>query len=145
MINKEFLFAGKAIFTVGIPFEYQETLGNDHYTYKIELTEFGNGGKFYFASLLTGPQNTSDYTYMAKWVPSLNKFMTTIKSKFTNDSIPLRLLNRVVAKVLENDGKEIEKHGFQVMHNGRCGRCQRMLTRIDSISIGMGSSCAKKT
>jgi hypothetical protein len=53
---RPFLTAGHAVFTI------TSTATGQSYTYRISSGQ-GEGAPF-FASVLTGPDNTSDYTYM---------------------------------------------------------------------------------
>lgn len=68
MLTRQFLTAGHAIFTVSNP-------AGVRYTYKIVKKEpdatFVNPA--YFISLLTGPDNTRNYTYMGIFKQSLEK------------------------------------------------------------------------
>ena len=36
-----------------------------------------------------------------------------------------------------------DNNGFEIMHEGRCCRCNRTLTHPDSIKTGIGPECAK--
>jgi hypothetical protein len=88
-LDKRFFTAGHAIFTVANP-------AGDHYTYRINKAEFdGNpaSGKLphvmYFLSLLTGPENTSDFAYVGAFDPTFYSVRLTKASRYTEDSKPL--------------------------------------------------------
>jgi hypothetical protein len=136
-ISKEFVMAGDAIFTI-------ETPDQGHRTYRIQKVEGSERypADAYFAKLLTGPDNTRDYTYLGKLT---NGAVTvTAKSQQWNGTYPLRLLNRVLARVWADDHAAYENHGYRVHHEGRCGRCGRTLTVPESVESGIGPECARK-
>lgn len=70
-IDKEFVLAGQAVFTLELPSEYASD--HDlcpHYTFRVTYKEAS--AKFppsWFVSLLSGPDNTSDYTYVGMLIP----------------------------------------------------------------------------
>lgn len=85
MITKDFLLAGRAIFTV-------HNSSGERYTYKITKKE--SSAQFpeaHFASLLTGPSNESDYTYMGQLQYNLMRVVPTKKSQYTIESKPMRV------------------------------------------------------
>ncbi len=145
MITKQFVTAGRATFTLDIP-EHFVPLHDEcklHYTYRVTSKKDDQRGFIYFVSLLTGPNNTRDYTYMGLLNPANGRVKLTAKSKVTDKSWSLRLLRRALACVWADQGEDITKHGFELMHEGRCGRCGRPLTRPESIEIGLGPVCIK--
>ena len=138
MIAREFVTAGKAIFTVECP-------DGVHYTYRVDRVE-GNAqypGESWFVKTLTGPDNEEDYTYMGKLDPRTGSVFTTAKSKQFDGQYRFRLLNRVLGRVWANDHAAYEQHGFKTHHEGKCGRCGRTLTTPVSVSSGFGPECLK--
>lgn len=143
MLSRKFITAGKAIFTVEVPGNYAEQYGKPHYTYKVTLKPAkGNYGDTFFVSVLTGPDNNSNYSYLGILNPQTGVVRTTAKSKFAADSFTARLLNRVFARLWAEDADSIVAAGFDLHHEGRCGRCQRRLTVPESIETGLGPECA---
>ncbi len=137
-VTQQFLLAGEATFTIESP-------NGEHRTYRIEKVEANDRWpESYFAKTLTGPDNTSDYTYLGKLDTFTGQVGTTLKSKQWEGTMHLRLLNRVLARIWSNDHAAYEQHGFKVHHEGRCGRCGRALTVPSSIESGIGPECAKK-
>lgn len=138
-INRNFVLAGAAIFTI-------ETPEGKHYTFRVDKTDptdrFPNPA--WFVKLLTGPDNESDYTYLGKLDDFSGQVSTTAKSKSFDGTYVLRLLNRVLARVWTGDHKAYIDHGFRTHHEGRCGRCRRRLTVPSSINSGIGPECAKQ-
>jgi hypothetical protein len=60
-----------------------------------------------------------------------------------NDAaLPVRLINRTLKLVWENESEKIVAAGFNLQHAGKCGRCGRKLTVPQSIETGIGPECA---
>jgi hypothetical protein len=141
-ITLEFLKAGKAVFTV-------DNGKGTHYTYKVTRKE-DKDRVLYFVNLLTGPDNTSNYTYMGMLVddylwnkanphtPERVYCKMTRASKFNTDSTPVKVLNWALDVI--QDVKVLPK-GYSIQHDGRCARCSRVLTDPDSIRLGLGPVC----
>lgn len=138
MLTKKFILAGQAIFTVECP-------DGKHYTYRVERVEANDSWpEAWFCGLLTGPDNTSDYSYIGKLDPLTSEVRHTKKSFVPVDAFSFRLVNRVLARLWSGDAAAIEKHGYKVHHEGRCGRCGRALTVPSSVESGFGPECIKK-
>jgi hypothetical protein len=106
------------------------------YTYKIKAAKNRPGE--YFVELLTGPDNTADYTYMG--MIRANRFDLTRNSTYKDDSLPVVALRYALTNMVA--GKLPEK--LEVWHEGACGRCNRPLTDPVSIARGLGPECAGK-
>jgi hypothetical protein len=143
MLSRKFVTAGRAIFTVEVPGETARVHGKPHYTYQVRLKPAkGNYPDTYFVSVLTGPDNNSNYSYLGILNPQTGIVRTTAKSKFQADSFTVRLLNRVLSRLWVDDAASIAAAGFDMHHEGRCGRCGRRLTVPESIETGLGPECA---
>ena len=92
----------------------------------------------WFVSLLTGPENTADYTYLG--MLDERGFRTTKASKLTPDSLPVRgfafFWKHIAAGTMPPQ--------MEVRHEGSCGRCGRALTVPESLDTGLGPECAAK-
>lgn len=131
MISKDFLTAGHAIFTVSSP-------SGEHYTYRVNAPkDFNDAYPTYFVALLTGSDNTRDYTYLGL-LSGKGEVRTTTKSKFAKDSKPVKVVQWAVGLVW--DGKDLPD-GYKLQHIGRCGACGRPLTDPVSIETGLGPIC----
>ena len=128
MLTKQFFTAGKAVFTVANP-------EGKHYTYKIRKSK--DGEKF-FVSLLTGPQNTSDYTYMG--VLENGSIRLTMASTYKEDSLPVKVVRWALSLVWRDMPFP---NGYSLHHEGKCCRCGRPLTVPESIESGIGRKCQK--
>lgn len=78
MITKDFVLAGKAIFTVN-------NSQGKHYTYKVLQKN-----DIYFVFVLTKPDQ---YTYIGMLSGFCNKLRLTKKSKYTIDSLPVKVFD----------------------------------------------------
>lgn len=142
---KEFFVAGRAVFTIEVPLEFQKNFRtNSHYTYKILRKEAKNGfPESYFVYLLSGPDNIKNYSYVGKFNPDSGRLLLTEKSKVSDDCWSVRLFRRCMARVFEERSDIIEQSGFNVHHEGMCGKCGRKLTVPESIRSGLGPICSK--
>lgn len=134
MLTKEFITAGKAIFTVS-------NNNGEHYTFQITRKEAS--GKYpttWFVALLTGPDNCTDYTYMGMLNIVTGAVNLTRKSRFSEQSTPVRVIRWALSKVWEEKNLPV---GYSIHHEGKCGRCGRRLTVPESILSGIGPECAK--
>jgi hypothetical protein len=131
----KFFSAGNAIFTIA-------NNKGEHYTYRIKHKPAkGSYRESWFMSLLTGPQNTSDYTYLGLFDPKNLKVILTRASKFTNESRPVKVAEW--AFMLVKEGKAFPE-GYSLQHEGKCCRCARLLTDPISIQLGIGPECRKQ-
>lgn len=147
MITKTFLTAGRAIFTLELATTFAQANNlPPHYTFKIKKKEAEKQGErdAYFISLLTGPNNTSDYTYLGLLNKESGDVILTKASKYQADSWVVKLLRRTLIRVWAGEQKMLEDAGFSLHHEGRCGRCGRVLTVPESVESGLGPECAGK-
>jgi len=136
-VTRDFVIAGDAIFTI-------ETPDNKHYTFRVsKVAANDRWSDSWFVKMLTGPDNTSDYTYVGKLDYYTGQVLMTTRSKLSNDSYPMKLLNRVLARVWNDDHSAYEAHGYKTHHEGRCGRCGRLLTVPSSVQSGIGPECSR--
>jgi hypothetical protein len=133
MITPSFVLAGRAVFTV-------DNGKGQHYTFKVShKAAEGSWPEAWFASLLTGPDNTSDYTYLGMINPDLTVKLTR-KSPYGPDSQPVKVLGWALRRIVAQSLPE----GYNVHHEGKCGRCGRVLTVPASITSGFGPECIGK-
>lgn len=104
----------------------------------------------YFISVLTGDDNTSDYRFFGTmWVDAstkhILKYKHSGKARIT-DKAPSVVAIRWMLSQIHRGGTALESpsnflHQLEVWHDGRCGRCGRMLTVPESVSSGFGPEC----
>jgi hypothetical protein len=132
---RNFLLAGKAIFTV------VSKKSGVRFTYKVKKHDEKD---LWFVSVLTGPDNTSSYSYLGtvftqtgQFGPS-RVFRSTAKSRIAVDAPSNKAFSWLFRMV--DEGKSVEEFA-EVHHEGRCGRCGRRLTVPESIESGFGPEC----
>ncbi len=128
MLNKEFFLGGNATFTV-------ENGKGTHYTFKIRQPKPDSP---HFVSLLSGPDNENSYTYLGIMARHNLFVWLTAKSRFTQDSLPVKVVRWALRMILE--GKELPE-GYKIRHEGKCGCCGRTLTHPESLDRGIGPEC----
>lgn len=132
-----FITGGKAIFTVksrktGARFTFHFTRPDD---------EPGKPRPIW-ARVLTGPDNTNDYTFAGTFWPAGEGFEYRRSSKVSlTDAAPSLVALRWF---MANLGDEERMAQMEVFHEGRCCRCGRRLTVPSSIEAGIGPDCATK-
>jgi hypothetical protein len=137
-VTKDWILAGKAIFTI-----YN---GNgEHYTYQVKRihTALQRG---WFVSLLTGPDNYDDYTYLGCLDHTTGNLRITRASKMSMQSKPVKVVGWALT-ILFSGGTF--PPGYGIKGEGRCGRCGRKLTHPDGIADdgyrrGFGPECYAK-
>lgn len=130
-----FFSGGRALFTVS-------NGKGEHYTFKIRQprAEKDQPAKPFFVMLLTGPQNTSDYTYLGIYNSSNHNVFLTAKSKMKEDSTPVKVLRWAIRQIA--NGASLPA-GYDIQHEGRCCHCGKVLTVPESIEKGIGPECEK--
>jgi hypothetical protein len=141
MVSKDFITAGKATFTLELPHEWASAHRcKPHYTYKVRKKVGNDGRPVFFVSILSGPNNESDYRYIGILTFD-GQVRTTAKSALHAESMPVRLLNRSLRLVWQGDATAMEEAGFQLHHEGKCGHCGRKLSTPESLRTGFGPKC----
>lgn len=167
-ITREFILGGKAIFTVSSP-------NGQHYTYLIEAVNFDEDSdetpSRFFVKLLTGPDNTSDYTYLGQidiqtgevfatkaspWRDALTQARRLYRQRKVSESaayakehfpLPVQVIRWALMRIVW-PGRDVPE-GYGIDGEGRCGRCGRPLTHPDGITpdghrFGFGPKCWAK-
>ena len=115
----DFIFAGKAIFTL------KSLKTGKHYTYKVS-----KGTKYFFVSVRYGDEWTDIGSFRKT---DMRAFPTWGTSTFSPSMKALSwFLNHI-------DSDQIEFY-----HMGKCAACGRALTNPESIETGFGPICAEK-
>jgi hypothetical protein len=134
---REFVLAGKARVTL------KSLVTGDHFSYRITKNKPRPEYEYremWFVDLLSGPNNELDWRYMGV-IDARQDYQFRVTDK---------------SAVKEGKGKEawewvweklrqgVMDERVEVWHEGRCGRCGRLLTTPESISRGLGPECAQK-
>lgn len=134
MITKEFVLAGRAVFTV-------ENASGEYYTFRVGHKEAnGQWPETWFLSLLTGRDNENDYTYLGILTPS-GEIKLTRKSPFQADAKPIKVASWAIRQVWSQNQLP---EGYKIRHEGKCCRCGRTLSTPESLNSGWGPECRKK-
>jgi hypothetical protein len=105
----------------------------NRFTYRIRKSK---NSQVYFVGVLCGSDNENAYSYIG--VISDNKtFRWTKASKIKADAPSVLVFNYVFSHILADNLPQI----IEIWHEGRCGRCGRLLTDPDSIASGFGPIC----
>ena len=107
------------------------------YTYKIAKSE---DYEVFFVSLLSGPDNESDYIYVGLMGEG-PAFRLTKRSKLRDTSPPVVAFRFFCDRVLAGGAVP---EALEVRHEGRCGKCGRALTVPESIDRGIGPECFER-
>lgn len=127
--NPKFFSAGRAVFTV-------DNGKGTHYTFRIGRK---NEDQPLFVGLLTGPDNENSFTYLGIFKPETNEIRLTAKSRYTDETLPVKVVRWAVKAVAANKIPE----GYFIQHAGKCCRCGRTLTTPESVNRGWGPECDK--
>jgi hypothetical protein len=108
------------------------------FTYKVSKPDNGDGS-FLFVSLLTGPDNWSNYQYFG-YIRRGIFFHGGAKAKIGSEAPGAKAF----AWAFSNLAKDHLPETLEVWHEGKCGRCGRKLTVPSSIASGFGPECINK-
>jgi hypothetical protein len=131
----EYIFAGRATFTL------VSLATGSRLTFQMVKADPKPGQDVapFFARLLVGSDNESDYRYIAlvrrggdRWIVSLNKTGWGAEAA--------RALDWAVNAL--DEGRALKQ--AEVWHTGHCGRCGRLLTVPESVRSGIGPTCASR-
>lgn len=126
-----FLQAGNAIVTAvsrstGVRFTFR-------------VRECKDNGRLFFVSVLSGPDNNSNYHYIG--IIRDGVFRHTAKSTVSITAPAFKAFAWVYGQL--SLGRLPEQ--LEIWHEGKCGRCGRLLTVPESIRNGIGPECSKHT
>lgn len=100
-----------------------------------------------FVDLLTGPNNTEDYTFLAMLFDNpARRGVTVIRAPRVRSPIPADApaglgLDWLFWKLGRKEPLEPQA---EVWHDGTCARCGRPLTHPESMETGIGPVCARR-
>jgi Family of unknown function (DUF6011) len=125
-----FIHAGKATVT------FRSLASGNRFTYKIVAAKKRNpnDAPTWFVKLLNGQDNNSSYVYIG--TIRNNQFFWTGKSHVSKDASSFIGFQFCYSHLA--DSKIV---GFEVWHEGKCGRCGKKLTVPESIASGFGPDC----
>jgi Family of unknown function (DUF6011) len=122
----KFMFAGKSTFTV------LNTKSDNRFTFNIKLSKDGN---LFFVKVLSGPDS---YTYIGTCING--HFKHSKKSVISSDAQSVKVFDYIINKLKTNTLQDF----IEIWHEGKCGKCGRLLTVPSSIETGLGPECLKR-
>jgi hypothetical protein len=134
-----FMLAGKSFVTL------RSLSSGNRYTYKIAAAPKRNPNDkdTWFVKLLNGQDNTNNYVYIGIIRNTCGnnrvvgyEFSWTSKSHVGKDAPSVLGMTFVVRMLAAGS-----MNGFEVWHEGRCGRCGKKLTVPESVASGFGPDC----
>ncbi len=139
-----FALAGNATFTV-----VSKATGN-RFTFRVRAPKVDRDGapvskeaaSVLFVSVLNGPDNTGSYAYIGTVFRRDNTFKYSSKSRISADAKSVKGFAWLFEHVFKGEGKGANK--VEIYHSGNCGRCGRLLTTPESVTLGLGPECAAK-
>lgn len=127
---RTFMFAGNARLTL------VSRVTGGRFTYRVRKSE---ADKPWFVSVLTGHDNEADYTFLGTIFES-GDYRYAQRSKIGRDAASAKAFDWFYrAMRADKFPRQLE-----VWHEGRCGRCGRVLTVPESIASGFGPECIGK-
>lgn len=131
-LTKEFVFAGRAAFSVSNP-------KGEHYTFKVRGKDSvwqGRKQRSYFLSV-----KASGGRFPYRYIGIVNadgSIKTTGKSDFLPETKEYKVAAWALQRVIRGG---VIPDGYEIRHVGKCGRCGRTLTDPTSIDRGIGPEC----
>lgn len=125
-----FILAGNATFTV----ENRQT-GN-RFTFKVRQPA---PDKPHFVSVLTGPDNEADYSFLGTIFEGL-RFRHGRRSRIAPTAPSSRAFDWLMRKL---GARAPLPDQLNICHCGKCGRCGKKLTVPESVESGFGPECIK--
>jgi hypothetical protein len=139
-----FILAGNATITL------KSLKTGAHFTYKVQEPQKKDPSRpVWFVKLLTGPDNTGDYTYLGMITssPLGSGVLAPIRPTFNATKAtrnPEATSFKAFAYTFAALAGGTAPAGVEIRHEGRCGRCGRALTVPESIDRGIGPECAER-
>lgn len=131
--ERAYVLGGNATFTI------ENTGSGGRFTYRVKRApqrEQAADTRPWFVSVLTGPQNTTDYKYIGV-IDSTGRGFYPGKKSTIGANAP-----SVVAFAWFWQRIERLPPALKVWHSGTCSRCGRELTTPESVETGIGPVCA---
>lgn len=125
----DFIFAGNSLFTV------LNTKTQNRFTFKVKNNKKNSEQEnLHFVKVLTNPEI---YEFIGT---CFNKqYRHSKKSRISNEAQSVKVFNYIITALSKKTLPEF----IEIWHEGRCGKCGRVLTVPASISIGIGPECIK--
>jgi hypothetical protein len=137
MVSKEFILAGRAIFSITMPEGFAKK--NKIATSLVYRVAKKPDASVYFVSIMDAANN--DYQYIGMLSADTGEVNLTRSSHINTESLVYKLINRILQNIWGGTSDKIIESGFQVEHLGKCGRCGCKLLTKESMVRGIGPEC----
>lgn len=127
---KQFALAGNATFTV------TSKKTGTRFTFRIRKPSDESP---HFVSLLNGPDNENSYCFLGT-IFNGEKYFHGKKSRVGQDAPSAQAFQWIWRHISD----PVLEEKIEVAHAGKCGKCGRLLTDPQSISIGIGPICREQ-
>lgn len=129
-----FILAGHALFTI------KKITTDGRFTYKVNIPADTKPeeAKIWFVSILTGSDNTSNYSYIG-FIKG-GEFYWGKKSRIGINAPSVEVFRTIFNFISLN---KYIPNKIEIWHEGKCCRCGRTLTVPESIESGVGPECAR--
>lgn len=132
---KAYVFAGHATFTL------VSRKTGARFTYRVTRAPGEDNGRPWFVAVLSGPDNAEDYSYLGcLWPTASSPHYKHGRKSHIEPEAPSAKGAAWFFGALEAGGLNLAQ--VEVWHEGRCGRCGRVLTVPESVATGLGPVCA---
>jgi len=129
-----FLMAGNSTLTL------VSKASGTRFTYKVKAKKTEQETELWFVSLLSGPDNTSDYRCIGLMVKSGNSVVFRNTRKVSSSAPSVRGFKWLFETLSAGNHAKVAEQA-ETWHEGKCGRCNRKLTDPVSIAAGYGPKC----
>lgn len=128
----DFIFAGNSLFTV------LNTQTGNRFTFKVKSAKKTEGEEqnVHFVRILTNPEV---FEFIGTTFDG--KYHHSKKTRISEDAQSVRVFKWLINQLVLGTLPET----VEIWHEGRCGKCGRVLTVPNSIEFGIGPECAKRT
>lgn len=134
---RTFLFAGNATVTL------RSKATEKRFTFRVKAPPKDKEGPVsFFVAVLTGSDNTHDFTYLGHIFRDSGDYVHGRKSSIGPEAPSAIAWSWFYGSIIL--GGKLRPEKIEIWHEGRCGKCNRKLTVPESIDFGIGPDCAKQ-
>jgi hypothetical protein len=125
--RRAYVLAGNSRFTL------KHLKSGNHLSFRVQACR--DKADLFFVQVLTGPDNENDYQYLG--IIRDGVYSHGRKSRIGEDAVSAQTFKKVWERI------DHLPACIEMWHDGRCGRCGRVLTVPESVAQGIGPECIK--
>lgn len=130
MTEREYIKAGNATFTI------KSLESGNHLTFRVQRPKaIEQKQPPWFVSVLTGPDNSSDFTFLGTIFPVYG-YRHGKKSRIGRDATSAKAFRWFYDHI-----DQLQHFPVEFLKSGKCCACGRKLTDPESIKLGIGPIC----